>query len=431
MGKSIRLNIGVINSMENFEEKLNSLKFSGCEDILIGDVLHYSIDGDKSIISGIKDAICMLLKVAMRINYTVEIHGDGKNLVLFSSSYLDRKDHHAAFKSVTSAIENKISFESGISKFDIKGFKYLSMVPKWNRVMKQTKLNFGERMCLLRDLLQAYKDYQYIEAVLRSKNIMLKNVLVYCDVMPVDSFIIQKYKEKNCKIVTFQHGTFIIEKNSWAYSKSKSDYFLADSEASCDDARKVGYNGKIIAVGSPFQFQKKPVEIVGPYKTDSIGIIMNSISLPVEDNIEMIRVVQDYCRENNKLLYIKYHPADKMEKYKNIVDSKVVKGQYFNELSIDEFINMADIMIASASTAIKTTLSCNIPTLLFVRKGYDYKIYQKTDELKFENEKQLEEKVEKIEKDFVDVMRRQNAYLNVTGSVADNYKKVYTSLGII
>ena len=42
-----------------------------------------------------------------------------------------------------------------------------------------------------------------------------------------------------------------------------------------------------------------------------------------------------------------------------------------------------------------------------------------------------DEKVEKIEKDFVDVMRRQNAYLNVTGSVADNYKKVYTSLGII
>ncbi|MFR8844217.1 MAG: hypothetical protein ACLVGL_03690 [Waltera sp.] len=143
----------------------------------------------------------------------------------------------------------------------------------------------------------------------------------------------------------------------------------------------------------------------------------------------MIRVVQDYCRENNKLLYIKYHPADKMEKYKNIVDSKVVKGQYFNELSMDEFINMTDIMIASASTAIKTTLSCNIPTLLFVRKGYDYKIYQKTDELKFENEKQLEEKVEKIEKDFVDVMRRQNAYLNVTGSVADNYKKFIQVLG--
>lgn len=417
--------------MKNLEEKLNNLVFEGCEDVLVGDILHYSLDGEKNLKSGIKDIICMLIKVAIRSNYDVQILGDGSNMTLFSSSYLGRQDHYAAFKAVTSIIENKISFESVTSKFDIRGIKHISIICKWNRIMKKIDCSFGERMCLLRDLFQAYRDYEFIEETIKKQNIIPKNLLVYCDVMPVDCFIVQKYKKRNCQIVTFQHGTFPIEKNAWPYVKSKSDFFLADSEASCDDARKVGYNGKIIAVGSPFQFQKKPVEIVGPYKTDSIGIIMNSISLPVEDNIEMIRVVQDYCRENNKLLYIKYHPADKMEKYKNIVDSKVVKGQYFNELSMDEFINMADIMIASASTAIKTTLSCNIPTLLFVRKGYDYKIYQKTDELKFENEKQLEEKVEKIEKDFVDVMRRQNAYLNVTGSVADNYKKVYTSLGII
>ena len=80
--------------MKDLEEKLNNLVFEGCEDVLVGDILHYSLDGKKNLKSGIKDIICMLIKVAIRSNYDVQILGDGSNMTLFSSSYLGRQDHY-------------------------------------------------------------------------------------------------------------------------------------------------------------------------------------------------------------------------------------------------------------------------------------------------------------------------------------------------
>ena len=43
-------------------------------------------------------------------------------------------------------------------------------------------------MHCLRCLFQAFTDYYYIESQLMSKHVQPVNLLVYCDVMPVDCF---------------------------------------------------------------------------------------------------------------------------------------------------------------------------------------------------------------------------------------------------
>lgn len=417
--------------MENYEEVLNSIHFCGCEDILVGDVLHYSLTEKKSFWRGLKDIMCMIVKVSLKDNYKVEISGEGKNLTLFSNSYKNRKDHLEAFRGVTSIINNRTLIECSGEKINFGGLKYLFIVLKWNRKLIEKHFLFGDRMCLLRDLLQAYKDYCFIERIIKKNKLKICNVLVYCDVMPVDCFITQKFKKKGCKVVTFHHGAFAIENNAWAYAKSKSDFFLADSKASCDDAISVGYKGQIFAVGSPFQFNNVAISVRGPYKTGVFGLVMNSSADPVEDNKKMIETVQEYCRQNGKVMFVKFHPADCAEKYRQLIDESIVKGQYFTDITIDDFLKKIDVVILSTSTVIKTALSMNKPTLIFVRKGFDHKKFRGTDELKFSSELELEAQIKKIESGFEDVMKRQNAYLNVLGSVADNYRDCYSSLEII
>lgn len=414
----------------NFESRLNLIHFDDCEDVLVGDVLHYAYVGKKTVKTGIKDLIAIISKDSFISNYDFEIKGNGSNLVLFSSSYKDRKDHYNAFKDVVSIINNKLSVESISNKFDANGYKYFHLIKKWNKKLKEAKYAFGERMCILRGLFQAYKDYDTINHFIESHNIIIKNVLVYCDVMPVDCFVVQKYKAKGCKVITFHHGAFSIENNAWAYKKSKSDYFLADSHASCDDARQVGYAGNIIPVGSPFQFNSQEIKVEGPYTDKVFGVVMNSSVDPIEDNIEMIKTVQDYCKENGKTLYIKFHPADNSENYRNIIDNKYVMGQFFKEKTINDFIDLVDVVIVSSSTVIKTSLSKNKPTLIFVRKGFDTYKFRGTDEIKFSNKNELVKQVKKIEDGFTDIMIRQNENLNVLGKVKDNYKCFYSSIGI-
>lgn len=63
---------------------------------------------------------------------------------------------------------------------------------------------------------------------------------------------------------------------------------------------------------------------------------MNSPMQPIEDNLQMLKLVQDYCKQNNKKLYIKWHPADDNSKYLNILDKDNVYT-YGTEISIDNF----------------------------------------------------------------------------------------------
>ena len=291
--------------MYDIENRINQLKFKKCENILIGDILHYTLKETRNFREGFKDIAYIILKTALHQTYNIDIKGSGKTIALFSSSYRERDDHFIAFKNVTSLISNGILIESRKENLSLTNLKYLYLLFFWNSTLKKEIKKFGKRMHCLRCLFQAFTDYYYIESQLISKHVQPVNLLVYCDVMPVDCFFVQKFKSTEHQTITLQHGTFALSVNSWAYERSKSDFFLVDSRASETDARKANCKAKTMIVGSPFQFNRKPISILGRYKSNKIGIIMNSSTDPYEDNISMINIIQKYCKEHHKEMYIK------------------------------------------------------------------------------------------------------------------------------
>ena len=157
---------------------------------------------------------------------------------------------------------------------------------------------------------------------------------------------------------------------------------------------------------------------------------MNSSTDPYEDNISMINIIQKYCKEHHKEMYIKLHPSNNLEDYKKNIDYTVVSNIYSSDISIEDFANLIDIVIISKSTVFKTMISIDKPALLFVREGYDYNMFSNTDNIKFKNVCQLDKLVKKIENDFKSEMQYLNAYFNVDGNIREKYQNAFKKIGI-
>ena len=123
--------------MYDIENRINQLKFKKCENILIGDILHYTLKETRNFREGFKDIAYIILKTALHQTYNIDIKGSGKTIALFSSSYRERDDHFIAFKNVTSLISNGILIESRKENLSLTNLKYLYLLFFFNSNLKK------------------------------------------------------------------------------------------------------------------------------------------------------------------------------------------------------------------------------------------------------------------------------------------------------
>lgn len=412
--------------------ELNNVQLRGFEDIKVGDVLYYNIFMTSGFWQAIKHILCLFYKEAFKISYSFKLRGNGKTLCFFSSSYADRKDHYEAFMNATGIIKNQISVKADTSIWCFFGLRFLWLLPRWNRKLKRVEADFGARMLYLRILFRAYVDYNYVQNNIRNLHVSPKYLISYCDVMPVDSYLVQKFNNQECKTVTLQHGMFSLIFNPWTIRGTKCNYFLAQCQQNIEDLEKAGFFGKAIAVGSPHQFNMPEIVCNGNYRTENLGIFMNGGDEGElgEQNKEMIRIVQKYCEQYNKKLMIKYHPANNPKFYGKLINQKIVINTFQKDISVTLFLEKIDISISGNSTTFVTALAADKPSLLFCRKDRDVCVYRNTDAVKFSTSKELKGIIDKISGDFTGQMQELNNYFNVKGKISDNYKKAYELIGI-
>jgi hypothetical protein len=409
-------------NINDYQQKINDIAFINCIDIKMGDVLHYYLKSEINI----KD-VCRALKSVFFVdNYKFSVSGNPNILCLCSSDYNFRPEHKKAFNNVMALIDDKIVMMSEKKIFSIFIIRNINFIIKWYKQLKKIEKDSKKRMYYSLKILSIYRTYQSWEKLLKEKKWNINSFLTYCDVMPVDNFFTQKFNMNKKNTITLQHGTFNIINNSWAYLGSKSKYFLAESQAAKNTAISVGYNGKMIVVGSPHHLNEIKKNI--NREKDSIGIVMNSPMQPVEDNIEMLKELLKYCEKNNKNMFVKLHPADDNSKYNNILLNKNVHI-YGKEISIDDFCNMVEIVIVSSSTSFLTALRLNIPCFLFVRENHDINLFEKTDYLKFTNIEELENKIIKIGSDeYKNEVKLIREYLIGSSDLKKQYKNIIKSI---
>lgn len=413
------------------QDKLNSISFKKCIGIKVGDMLHYYISDKYSWKDGLSSVMHMIVKTAFVRSYEFQHNGQPKTVCLFSNSYRGRTDHLQAFKNVSCLTENSVEMVCGRYAVKLGYFRYITLPLQWNNQMRRIISHFGSRWKLVSILYQAYMDYVALQEESKKNHWDIQYLLTYCDVMPVDSFFTQRFKREEKTCVTLQHATYNIEKNSWAYTASMSDYFLAESTSALHEAERAGYHGNMIPVGAPRFVGQRQYEQPDMFKTSIIGIVMNSPEQPREDNISMIMMLQRYCKATNKKLKLKFHPANDPQEYEQYIDRSNTET-YGREISAEQFGNMVDIAIVSASSVFVTMLRQWIPCYLFVRKGHDPMLYANADEFKFTNEDEFERKLQNINTDqSITAMKNMRDYLLAQGDSTENYKKALKMIGII
>lgn len=417
--------------MNKRKEKLNEISFDGMEDIQAGDVLHYLLDVNPSTKSGIMSIVRMILRISLCSSYDFEVVGIPKTIALCSNSYRGRMDHKKAFDSVIALLNNYVKISFSTYRIDLSGGKHLFKVLSWNRQIRKVIPNFGKRMLFLSELFRAYVDYKYFESLCKKFDWQIDNLITYCDVMPVDCFFTQAFNLEQKKTITLHHGFFNKETNAWAYLGSKSKYFLADSMAAVKDAKSIGYEGNMQAVGSPHYLGQRDYKMPSQFNTETVGVVMNSSMQPLEDNVGMILEVQDYCKKHQKKMILKYHPSNNSEDYAKYIDTDITIT-YGREISIEQFGDMVDVAVVSASTVFTAMLKQWVPAFLYVRKDYDPNLFSGTDSLKFSTSDEFENLVSKIDKeDYKRELLKIREFFLASGDFKQNYKDVFREIGVL
>lgn len=415
---------------EEIRNELNNIRLYKIEKIKIGDLLYYPIkdsNNKRNIKDGIKDIACIFAKTMIRTSYSYKVKDDAETILLFSSSYRDREDHRKAFHKVQGLINKCVIFEAASYHMCFFGIKYIKLLIKWDKALSSVIKNWSERKAYLREIYQAYVDYEYIQNRISKLDTKIKNVITYCDVMPVDSFVTQMFNMRNITTITLQHGYFSLSQNSWPYSGSKSNIFLADSKASEDDAIEAGYKGKIVVVGSPHQINLVEKNKKKKMNDDVIGVVFDSDVLAGNHNQEMINIIQEYCKKNKKKAYIKLHPSNDINKYIKEINSDVLLKIYKNEISIEEFAEIIDVAIISKSTVFKTMIKLGIPVALYSKKGHSQ--FKNTEIIQFSDTKEFEDVLYRYKIEFTDILNELNDYYNCK-DIEVLYTNFFKKLGI-
>lgn len=406
-------------------KSLNNIRFKGMEEIQYGDVLFYSIYyyEKKKWIFELKAVLAPLLRGI----YSVERIGNDGNVFVFSSVYYKRRDHREKFNKVTDLIKNStvISYQKGRY---IKNIFNLYKIVKIYLQVKNLDVNFQLKRFISYWIYACVCEQSEIQEIIDKNNIKMNTLTSYCDVMPIDSMLVQYYKNRRVITITLQHGQFNTqtETGKAAYEKSYSDYFLCFGEytKSASSNLKIDQT-KMIPVGPPEMIRNNMPSAMKSKYTQCFGVIMSSFEFR-EENISLIECANEFARLFHMKAIIRLHPSLSFEDYRNHIDGDLIEICKNNE-SLDQFIDRVDFAIVGNSSVFQTFIFKLVPIFRYiVNEKTD--VYTGIDWCKYSS---VTDGIEIIRKYMNDLDMLQTKMLNTRhklighGDTEQNYKEFY------
>ncbi len=365
------------------QEQLNKIILKGCKNIRIGDMLHYNIEEKV----GIKEAIISIMRIirsSVGNNYVFEINGSPNTIMFFSNSYRQRTEHFKAFQEVCKTLSDYIKVVPKSYRIQCipKGLK---RIIQWTRQFNSLKIGILQKLYLISVIHQCYCEYEFVQAYCKRNGIIVKNAVCLCDVMPVDSYFVQKWNMLKINTITLQHGTFNI--GHYGYTHSISKYFLAHSEFSKNNAVQSGVNeSQIYVVGAP-QNIRTPIYQFHWKKEKIIGLLLGGTVVEQYD-IELVKMVKIFAKKYGYKIYIKFHPGFEKDQYSiNIWDG--IDKFYESNIDIYDFADLVDFMVDDGSTVFVEYMVQNRIAFTYLCKINPYK-EDKNIQLGFETAEEME-----------------------------------------
>ena len=336
-----------IIALNILERQINAIKFTACDNIKVGDVLHYQLFSQLSKWEGVRSLI-RILRNEFICSYTYKMNGCFPcTVMLFSNEYKDRLDHLCNFEKVCTTLDNYVKIIA-TSKKTVRPVRSLKLTMKWIKQFKRLKRGTIWSMSMASRLQQYYCSFQRVLRMMKKNNINIKNIVSYCDVMPEDNFFIQMSKTMGIRTITLQHGVF--EVGHYGYTHSKSDFFLAHNLFSKDNAIKSGMTNKqIYIVGMPGMIDFNKKEEIIMRKEGIIGLILAGTGRVAPFDLELVRMAIVFKKKMGCKVYVKFHPGYGRDKYpKDIWDD--IDKTYEEDITAYDFSEQVDFTVDTGSS---------------------------------------------------------------------------------
>lgn len=415
--------------LNELNDILNKITLPYCNDVLIGDALHYpSRDfGQVSFLHLVLRFIRILLTTSISHYHNHKISDNGE-LFIFTSA--GRKDGLVKFERLFNLIQKGSCIEYSFNKSYINLSKF-SQIPKifnwYGKLLAASikkSLSFEIALCLYECYIEVYE----IEKTLSALDIKFYRATFFCDVMPVDSFLVQKFKKKGIRTVSLQHGMASASFDKYIFLYSHSDDYLAGNFFTINEAKSVGRGenmipaGLIGSIGNP----KKQIERKR-FDVKTIGLLLDS-SESHELNIEFAKFVNEYCSRYGYDLYVKLHPTEERfkEKYKYLFSENNCKGIWAKDISLGGFSEKIDLAVVRYSTCLIEMLELGVPAFSFYSRSSNRDMYINCGlDIRFSDDTTLTRLIDKVNsmdyyKEFIQC--RNFFYID---NAEENYIKYY------
>lgn len=356
-----------VKELNKLVEDLNTISIKSYPNIRWGNVVYYSLYyyEKKKYIYEVKAVLAPILKG----RYTLECIGKSGLVFLFSSAYADRSDHKENFDKVLSQVQDKsvlVYEKGGYFKNIFRLHKIITIFHKLGRIRISSQLK--RFICYW--IYSYICEQEEIESVLRKNDVKMKALISYCDVMPVDSMLVQYYKNFNVKTLTMQHGQFNVEteKGKAAYEKSYSDYFLCFGNYTKTTCKKLKINqDKLIPLGPPEIIGKKlPAHMKKMYQ-QKFGVVMSSFE-ERDENIRLLDCADMIANETGYMGMIRPHPSLDISEYTDFINVDKIHVCDKKE-SIEDFMLNVDFAIVGTSSVFQSFVLMLVPIYRYIVEG--------------------------------------------------------------
>ncbi len=352
-----------------YKEILNSNKLLFNE-VKVGNVLALDLWRLKEL--KYKDTIKEIIKALLFENYDIEIDEYSiENDILMLYSVDNRIDHKRSFDNVCKCIRNKdICIVSNNKKINLKKIKNIKDIIKFFSKLKFIKSIKYRLFIALRIF-----NYEYISNKIYTelKNKNYKNIVTFCDALPIENIVIQK-SVNSCN-VTLQHGQYIYQTknkniNVLPYENFSSDYMLVWGESTVDELAKYDIDkSRLIVTGCPKFINNEENIIKEKIDNNVFGILLNN-EQQNQSNFRMIELANEICKITGKKYILKMHPSNKLEDYINIIDKSCLLEVLDKNKTIFEYAKMVEFSIVHTSS-VYVELNCiNSPAFRYKDENY-------------------------------------------------------------
>ena len=416
-----------------FVDDLNSIDFYKCEKVKIGDLLYYphTLRKKDARLNTIKTALKRILRFAFFSNAAFEIHGTPDTLFLMNNLFRKREDFQSNFRNVVELSKNNLYMHfSDKFRINLAGLFSVTVLIVWNRQLKTIFSSVSDRMYYIGYIYEAYLEYIFYEKYCRKHHLEIDKLVSLCDVHLTDCYFTQKFNILNKKTITLQHGTMCSISNTWTFSGSHSDYFLANSQFTLSEGRMAGYKHNMIVVGLFSYVNKQMREKQFCNKIEIIGVLVDGDGFRA-DNLRTISTMESYCAKYNKKLLVKLHPLCDIDIYqKEFSDARIVKFVE-KKTTLNQFLEMIDVAVVRNSTTLIEAIQYGVPTYIINDRYQIVDAYRNVKILKFSNEEEFHNLIDKRSlKDIYDDYFAARQYFGCENDVTQQYKSVFASLGI-